>query len=257
MAPMMEILCTRATQSLAYFVENKLIDAEKLRGAKGIAIAHFKQVGAGPASIKGGSGLLFGRLADRSWSAPLAIDFRGAAVGLMIGLKLTEVLILIQSEAALESLASSSSFTIGRDFSASFGRHGLSNSASSLASGAPEPFHLVVRCKGIFAGVSFDGLHISLAETVNCKFYSVPVKSSLAFNGTLPPPAIAGGIYGLLDQYEDSDEGQVSVVVQPHTSYQAYQVAPTAVAYVSGPLPVPSEPAPAYSELYSTQPPAQ
>ncbi|KAI9209206.1 uncharacterized protein BJ171DRAFT_594980 [Polychytrium aggregatum] len=202
MPPRMESLCNRSFETLNYFHQNGLLDIQRLHDAKGILIMKIGQLGLIHCSVRTGSGILFSRLANRSWSAPCAIECYGMGVGCMAGIEASEVVMLLNNDAAIQSFTSTNNLTIGGELSAALGSNGRSTGVSTSLSRPSEAVVSLARSKGIYLGASIDGVIIHPAKSVNKLFYGIVLHSQDILSGVMPAPAVAGGVYELLRQYE-------------------------------------------------------
>ena len=115
-------------------------------------------------SGKAGSGLVIARLPDGSWSAPSCIATAGVGWGLQVGagqshqlalgnLKLntgsdmTEVVIVLNSDAAVKAFSHGGNITIGGGFSAAAGPIGTGGNISAALAN-PAPMFSYSRSKG-------------------------------------------------------------------------------------------------------------
>lgn len=102
----------------------------------------------------GGAGLVLARLPDGTWSAPAAITPNNMSVGLLIGIDFLDVVLLINSEKALEGFMSHK-FTIGAETGLTAGPYGTGFSAETGLARAP--VYSYVRTRGMYAGVELMG----------------------------------------------------------------------------------------------------
>ncbi len=116
----------------------------------------------------GGSGVVLARGGPNGWSGPAFYKIATANVGLQAGAQSSEMVALIMTEKALNSLLSTS-FKLGGDISVAAGPVGA-------GVGAPITADMVVftRSKGLYGGLNLDGTVISIDEAGNRSFYGRP-----------------------------------------------------------------------------------
>ena len=102
------------------------------------------------------------------WAGPAFYNMGTASVGFLAGVDVSEVVILILTEKALDALMSRS-VKLGGDASVSAGPVGVGT--SSTVSTDMVAFS---RSKGVFAGLSLDGAVISADTDANAAYYGAP-----------------------------------------------------------------------------------
>jgi lipid-binding SYLF domain-containing protein len=117
----------------------------------------------------GGEALVLARDKGGRWDGPAFYNMGAGSVGFQIGVDVSEVVILVMSDKALDALLSSS-LKLGGDASIAAGPVGVG--ASSTANTDMVSF---ARSKGAYAGVSFEGAVISPDAGANSAFYGKPV----------------------------------------------------------------------------------
>lgn len=117
----------------------------------------------------GGTGVVLARSgAPQGWNGPAFYKLATGSVGFQAGAQSSEMVALIMTEKALNSLMSSS-FKLGADVSVAAGPIGA-------GAGAPVTGDMVVfvRSKGLYGGVNLDGTVITIDEEGNRSFYGRP-----------------------------------------------------------------------------------
>jgi len=139
---------------------------EHVGGAKAVLISpQIVQAG----FIVGGSGgpaLVIARSKSGSgWNGPAFYRIAAGSIGLQAGAQASEMVALIMTDKALNSLMSTS-FKIGGDVSVAAGPVGA-------GTGAPVTADMVVytRSKGLYGGVNLDGTVITIDEGRNTAYY--------------------------------------------------------------------------------------
>lgn len=114
----------------------------------------------------GGPALVIARnRSGTGWNGPAFYRIAAGSIGLQAGAQSSEMVALIMSEKALDSLLSTS-FKLGGDVSIAAGPVGA-------GTGAPVTADMVVytRSKGLYGGVNLDGTVISVDERRNQAYY--------------------------------------------------------------------------------------
>jgi len=175
-----------------------------LQRAKGLAVFTILKAGF-VFSGKAGSGLVIARLPDGSWSAPSCIATAGVGWGLQIGADMTEVVIILNSDAAVKAFSHGGNITIGGGISAAAGPIGTGgNISASLAN--PAPMFSYSRSKGLFAGLTLDGTILVERKDANKDFYGSTISTSDILTGRVPAPEIASAMYDIIEAAEGLDE---------------------------------------------------
>lgn len=169
---------------------NEIIPPHILKNAKGLAVitvlkAGFLFLG------RAGLGVIVARLPDGLWSPPTAIMTAGAGVGGQIGAELTDFVFILNSKAAVDSFAQAGSITLGTNVSVAAGPLGRNAEAAATASlRSALAVFAYLKTKGLFAGVSLEGLAIVERRDANRKFYGSNCKArTILAGGVETPPA--------------------------------------------------------------------
>jgi len=161
---------TRAQATLEKFQNDPQMDGfrEKLKDAKAVVIA--PRVGRG-GLIFGGSGgeaVVLARDGSR-WSSPAFYKIGAGSVGLQIGGDVSEIVMLVMSDKALNGLLSPK-FTLGVDASVAAGPTGIGAGRE-----VPADVLSYARSKGAYAGVSIGGAYIQPDSATNEAYYGKAV----------------------------------------------------------------------------------
>ncbi|CAO3621903.1 unnamed protein product [Cunninghamella blakesleeana] len=136
-----------------------IIPVKVIKEAKGLAI--FTVVKAGFLfSGKVGSGIVVSRLSDGRWSAPSAIATGGLGVGLQAGTDITSIVLILNSEEAVEAFCKEGNVTLGGNLAFSVGPIGAGTSAEATGDFTKKkvvPMFSYARSKGLYVGVSLEG----------------------------------------------------------------------------------------------------
>lgn len=117
----------------------------------------------------GGSGVLLVRDAKGDWTGPAFYTMGSASLGFQAGASAAEVVMIVNSQKALDSLYSNK-FKLGGDASVAVGPKGVGTGASLTAD-----FIVYSTVKGAFAGMSVDGSVLDVRQSLNQAYYGKPV----------------------------------------------------------------------------------
>ena len=162
-----------------------------LRDAKGLAILTVTKAGF-IVSGRGGTGVVVART-DKGWSGPSAIGTGGIGVGFQAGVQVSEYVIILNTQEAVNAFAKGSNITLGGNLSAAIGPIGRSAEAGVAPQAA---IYTYSRSQGIFAGVSLEGTVIATRYEANEEYYGKPVFPADILAGSVKPPP---GAQKLLD----------------------------------------------------------
>ncbi|UZJ54593.1 hypothetical protein CBS101457_003913 [Exobasidium rhododendri] len=147
------------------------IPPSAIKNAKGVCIYSSMRSGIAPFGGGGGTGVVLARLKDGSWSAPSALTPQNMSAGLLFGIDFLDVVLLINSDKAMESFLSHK-FTIGAETGLTAGPWGSGISAESGFERAP--IYSYVRTRGAYAGVEIMGQVFLHRFDENERFYYWP-----------------------------------------------------------------------------------
>lgn len=138
-----------------------------------------------------GTGLVVAKLPDGSWSAPSAIGTVGAGVGGQIGAELTDFVIILNTQAAVDAFSMGGNVTLGGNLSVAAGPFGRSAEAAGTV-GKMAPIFSYSKTKGFFAGISLEGSVIVERKDANARFYGQKYT---------PKEILSGSMYSLKSHY--------------------------------------------------------
>ena len=134
----------------------------------------------------GGEALVLARNDTGRWLGPAFYNMGAGSVGFQIGVDVSEVIVLVMTEKALNALLSPS-FRLGGDASVAAGPVG-----AGAASSVTADMVSFARSKGVYAGVSLDGAVISPDSGANAAFYGKPASPvDILVRGSAGNPAAA------------------------------------------------------------------
>jgi SH3 domain-containing YSC84-like protein 1 len=165
----------------------KGIPRDVLRHAKGLAIMSVVKAGF-IFSAKGGQGVVVART-GRGWSGPSFIATGGGGWGLQIGAQVTDFVIVLNNDKAVQAFAQGGNVTIGADLSAAAGPVGRTTGGAIAPTAAVYTYS---KSKGLFAGVSLEGAVVGTQRQSNFDYYGRPVRADEILTGMIaPPPGVA------------------------------------------------------------------
>jgi len=123
-----------------------------------------------------GSGVLLGRAADGSWSAPAFCRIESGSIGVLVGYQKSEVIFAIMTDKALEELVQQSQFTLGGAASVAAGPAGVGVAAATTPSQGAD-IYSYARGNGAYVGASFDGTRVSSSAQRNEAYYGKPANA--------------------------------------------------------------------------------
>ena len=176
-----------------------------------------------------GTGLVVAKLPDGRWSAPSAVMITGLGWGLQIGAEVTDVMLILSTDQAVNTFKSRAQVSVGAELGVSVGPIGRSIESDVTAGtkGAAHAF-AYAQSKGLFFGASLEASGIAARPDVNRAFYGEKISISHLLGGDYPPPKGAEPLYSAINDV--LFEGQPII-----SQRQAPRSYPTAV-------PVPANP---------------
>ena len=163
-------LVDKARIAFADVVGAKEHDAlrEGLKSAKGVLIFPSVLKGGFVVGGSGGTGVLLVRDDKGQWSDPAFYTIGALSVGLLAGGQSAEVVVLANSQKAIDRLLTSS-LKLGGDASIAVGPTG-----TGKASNVTVDFVSYARTKGAYAGLSVDGSVLDVRDSLNRAYYGQP-----------------------------------------------------------------------------------
>ena len=167
-----------------------------MRDAKAVAILTVTKAGF-VLSGRGGTGVVIART-EKGWSGPSAIGTGGLGLGFQAGVQVSEYVIILNTQEAVNSFAKGNNVTLGGNLSAAIGPIGRSAEAAVAPQAA---LYTYSRSQGIFAGVSLEGTVIATRYQQNEEYYGKPAFPSDIFSGDIKPPSGAQKLLDVLSKY--------------------------------------------------------
>uniref|UniRef100_F6XJ09 SH3 domain-containing YSC84-like protein 1 n=3 Tax=Monodelphis domestica TaxID=13616 RepID=F6XJ09_MONDO len=183
---------------------DKIIPAHVIAKAKGLAILSVIKAGF-LVTARGGSGIVLARLPDGKWSAPSAIGIAGLGGGFEIGIEVSDLVIILNYDRAVEAFAKGGNLTLGGNFTVAVGPLGR-NLEGNVAIRSSAAVYTYCKSRGLFAGVSLEGSCLIERKETNRKFYCQDVRASDILFGDMPQPAQAEDLYEILDSFTEKYE---------------------------------------------------
>ena len=118
-------------------------------------------------------------------SGPSAIGTGGAGFGFQIGAEVTEFVMILNTDAAVQAFSRDVNVTLGGDISVAAGPIGRTASAAVMPVAAIYTYSL---SQGLFAGVSLEGTIIGTRNDANAEYYGRQVTPEEIVSGQVPPP---------------------------------------------------------------------
>src|SRR5215831_15850483 len=164
-------------------VPEKAIPQAVLKDAKGLAVMTVIKAGFG-ISGRGGKGIVVARTRN-GWSGPSAIGTGGAGFGLQIGAEVTEFVMILNTDAAVQAFSHDVNFTLGGDISVAAGPIGRNAEVGITPVAA---IYTYSRSQGLFAGVSLEGTVIGTRNDANAEYYGRRVTPEEILSGRITSP---------------------------------------------------------------------
>ena len=197
------------------------IPADMLEIAKGVAFLTVAKVGM-MFTARYGTGIVISRLGDGGWSPPSAITISGFGWGLQFGGELTDVMLILTTDGAVEAFKSRGQLSVGAELGVSAGPYGRSVESDLTAGnkGAAHAFSYA-HSQGLFIGASLEACVIGQRKDVNRTFYGQRVKAGDLLAGKHPRPRGAEVLYKALDNILYNGDVPYEVTEARAREYQA------------------------------------
>ncbi|OMJ08919.1 SH3 domain-containing YSC84-like protein 1 [Smittium culicis] len=174
-----------------------IIPADILDKCKGIAILTVMKGGI-IMTGSAGSGLVVAKLPSGKWSAPSAIGTAGIGFGSQIGAEITDFVMILNTDSAVEAFSHGGNLTLGASIGIAAGPVGWSAEAGGAVVDTA-PVFSYSKSKGLFAGISLEGSVIIERKGTNERFYGVKVSAAELLSGKIDPPPKAQRLYDAIE----------------------------------------------------------
>ncbi|NXI84151.1 SH3Y1 protein, partial [Rhipidura dahli] len=180
---------------------DKIIPPHVIAKAKGLAVLSVIKAGF-LVTARGGSGIVLARLPNGTWSAPSAIGIAGLGGGFEIGIEVSDLVIILNHERAVEAFAKGGNLTLGGNLTVAIGPLGR-NLEGDVALRSSAAVYTYCKSRGLFAGVSLEGTCLIERKETNRKFYGQDIRASAILLGDVPFPAQANDLYETLASFTE------------------------------------------------------
>uniref|UniRef100_A0A9L0TI77 SH3 domain-containing YSC84-like protein 1 n=1 Tax=Equus caballus TaxID=9796 RepID=A0A9L0TI77_HORSE len=185
---------------------DKIIPAHVIAKAKGLAVLSVIKAGF-LVTARGGSGVVLARLPDGKWSAPSAIGIAGLGGGFEIGIEVSDLVIILNYDRAVEAFAKGGNLTLGGNFTVAVGPLGR-NLEGDISLRSSAAVFTYCKSRGLFAGISLEGSCLIERKETNRKFYCQEIRAYDILFGDIPRPAQAEDLYEVLDSFTEKYENE-------------------------------------------------
>ncbi|NWV18803.1 SH3Y1 protein, partial [Origma solitaria] len=185
---------------------DKIIPPHVIAKAKGLAVLSVIKAGF-LVTARGGSGIVLARLPNGTWSAPSAIGIAGLGGGFEIGIEVSDLVIILNHERAVEAFAKGGNLTLGGNLTVAIGPLGR-NLEGDVALRSSAAVYTYCKSRGLFAGVSLEGTCLIERKETNRKFYGQDIRASAILLGDVPFPAQADDLYQTLASFTEVYENE-------------------------------------------------
>ncbi|CDS82357.1 uncharacterized protein SPSC_03176 [Sporisorium scitamineum] len=192
-----------------------------IKRAKGIVIYTAMRSGIAPFGGAGGAGLMLARLPDGSWSAPSSISPNNLAVGLLLGFDIFDVILVVNTDRAMESFKSHK-VTLGAETAVAAGPFGTGISGEMGIDRSP--VFSYVRSRGLYGGVEAMAQAFLHRFDENERIYYWPgITARDIFQGKVRKPPLANPLYRAL---RDAESGVAQGDSLERTVYETVHAPP-------------------------------
>jgi len=181
-----------------------VIPKEVIHKAKGLVMFSIAKAGLFW-SLRGGSGIVVART-QKGWSAPSGIKVLGIGFGTQFGADITNCVIVLNTDEALNAFTRGDNITLGGNLSVSAGPVGLGTEVSSSIYDRAAMYSYA-NSKGFFAGVSLEGTIIMERKADNQHFYMREVTAKDILSGSVESKVLSNNrLYDVIKRIEGKDE---------------------------------------------------
>ena len=177
-------------------IPEKAIPPAVMRAARGLAILTVARAGF-IGSVRGGTGVVVART-DKGWSGPSAIGTGGIGVGFQAGADVSELVIVLNTPAAVDAFSKGGNVTLSAALGAAAGPVGRTAEVGVAPQAA---IYTYSRSQGLFAGIALEGTVIATRDEANAEYYGRSVTARDILSGKGQPPAGAQKLQQVLSKY--------------------------------------------------------
>ena len=177
-------------------IPEQAIPTAVLRNARGLAILTVTKAGF-IVSGRGGKGIAIART-EKGWSGPSAIGTGGMGFGFQAGAQVSEVVIVLNTPAAVEAFTRDGDVTLGGNLSVTAGPVGRNAEAKV---GLQSVMYSYSRSQGLFGGLSVEGTVIATRNEDNAAYYGKAVHAKDILSGKVPAPSGASKLRHILAEW--------------------------------------------------------
>ena len=116
-----------------------------------------------------GKGVLMARQENGAWSYPVFVKLTGGSIGFQFGAEKADIILVFKDKRSVRTIAKGK-FTLGGDASIAAGPVGAGTSASTDVKFEAEVYSYS-KAKGLFGGISLDGVALQIDKDAGTKFY--------------------------------------------------------------------------------------
>lgn len=183
-----------------------IIPAHVIAKAQGLAILSVIKAGF-LVTARGGSGIVLARLPDGRWSAPSAIGIAGLGGGFEIGIEVSDLVIILNHQRAVNAFTKGGNLTLGGNFTVAIGPIGR-NLEGDVALRSSAAMYTYCKARGLFAGISLEGSCLIERKETNRKFYCQDIRASAILYGDVEPPTETQELYEILGNFTEQYQNE-------------------------------------------------
>lgn len=177
-------------------IPEQAIPTAVLRNARGLAILTVTKAGF-IVSGRGGKGIVIART-GKGWSGPSAIGTGGMGFGFQAGAQVSEIVIVLNTPAAVQAFTKDGDVTLGGNLSITAGPIGRDAEARV---GLQSVMYSYSRSQGVFGGLSVEGTVVATRKEDNAAYYGKPVQAKDILAGKVAAPAGARKLQQILSKW--------------------------------------------------------
>ena len=164
-------------------IPEQAIPTAVLTQSKGLAILTVTKAGF-IVTGRGGKGIVIARTGN-GWSGPSAVGTGGMGFGFQAGAQVSEIVITLNTPAAVEAFMRDGDFTLGGNLSVTAGPIGRDAEAKI---GLQSVMFSYSRSQGLFGGLSVEGTVMATRKDDNAAYYGRPVTAKDILTGNVAAP---------------------------------------------------------------------